>query len=148
VTNIQNVIDRVEIEALRADFTDAGLMHDFDRFASLFTPGGVWSIPGISIEFHGRAAIRAGVERLQASWEFFVQTTHPGSIRLGGDAADGRVWMAEFGRMRDGSSHSNSAVYHDRYERTAGGWKFAERTYEVRYVDSAPLTGVVPATIS
>lgn len=38
--------------------------------------------------------------------------------------------------MRDGSSHLNYALYHDRYERTADGWKFSERVYEVRYLDS------------
>ncbi|MND02138.1 hypothetical protein D3C83_214090 [compost metagenome] len=46
--------------------------------------------------------------------------------------------------MRDGSSHLNYALYHDRYERTADGWKFSERVYEVRYLDSTPLRGSVP----
>ncbi|GAA3166170.1 hypothetical protein GCM10020001_109280 [Nonomuraea salmonea] len=43
--------------------------------------------------------------------------------------------------MRDGGSHLNYAIYHDRYERTPEGWKFAERVYEVRYADSSPLPG-------
>ncbi len=38
----------------------------------------------------------------------------------------------------------NYAIYHDRYRRTADGWKFAERVYEVRYLDTAPLTGSAP----
>ena len=46
--------------------------------------------------------------------------------------------------MRDGSSHLNYSVYHDRYQRTPDGWKFAERVYEVIYLDTAPLTGSVP----
>lgn len=33
------------------------------------------------------------------------------------------------------------AVYHDRYQRTPEGWKFTERVYEVRYLDTAPLAG-------
>ena len=44
----------------------------------------------------------------------------------------------------DGGSHLNYAVYHDRYERTPDGWKFAERVYEVRYLDTTPLTGSAP----
>jgi hypothetical protein len=36
-------------------------------------------------------------------------------------------------------------VYHDRYERTPEGWKFAERVYEVRSRDSTPLTGSAPS---
>jgi hypothetical protein len=43
--------------------------------------------------------------------------------------------------IRDGSSHLNCALYHDRYQRTPDGWKFAEHTYEVRYVDTTPLPG-------
>jgi hypothetical protein len=47
--------------------------------------------------------------------------------------------------MRDGSSHLNYAVYHDRYQRTPDGWKFTERVYEVRYLDTTPLAGSAPA---
>jgi hypothetical protein len=36
------------------------------------------------------------------------------------------------------------AIYHDRYQRTPDGWKFAERVYEVRYLDSTPLAGSAP----
>jgi len=31
-------------------------------------------------------------------------------------------------------------VYHDRYQRTPDGWKFAERVDEVVYLDTSPLT--------
>lgn len=42
--------DRVEIEALRAEFTDAAMMNDHDRLASLFMPDGVVRIPEAGIE--------------------------------------------------------------------------------------------------
>jgi hypothetical protein len=32
-------------------------------------------------------------------------------------------------------------VYHDRYERNPDGWKFAERVYQVLYLDTTPLAG-------
>src|SRR6476469_7554623 len=38
--DFQGIADRVEIEALRAEFTDAVMMRDYDRLASLFTAGG------------------------------------------------------------------------------------------------------------
>jgi ketosteroid isomerase-like protein len=142
--NLQSIADRVEIEALRGEFADAALMHDYDRFAALFTDDAEWRIPGAA-EFFSRADIRAGIERLQGFWDYFVQTTHPGTIQLDGDAATGRAYVAEFGRLRDGSSHLNYALYHDRYRRTPDGWRFAERVYEVRYLDNTPLPGSVPA---
>ncbi|MFC9683773.1 nuclear transport factor 2 family protein [Streptomyces sp. NPDC056948] len=138
------IVDRFEIEELRAEVTDAVMMRDFDRVASLFTPDGAMRWPHIDKEFIGCEEIRAGIEWGQGLWEFFVQNVHPGVIRLDGDTAAGRVYIQEFGRMHDGSSHLNYALYHDRYQRTSDGWKFSERVYEVRYLDSTPLTGSAP----
>lgn len=77
--------------------------------------------------------------------DFLVQNTHPGLILLDGDTASGRAYMSEVGRGRDGRSGVNYAIYHDRYRRTPDGWRFAERVYEIRYLDESPLTGSVPA---
>jgi hypothetical protein len=35
MSNLQAIADRFEIEALRGEFTDALMMRDYDRFASL-----------------------------------------------------------------------------------------------------------------
>src|SRR5215207_7500679 len=123
MTDVQAIADRVEIEALRGDFTDAGMMRDPDRFASLFTEDGVWRMPHIDVELIGREQIRAWIARAWPSWEYFVQTVHPGTIQLEGDTAAGRSYVEEFGRFRDGNSHRNYAIYHDRYERTPDGWR-------------------------
>jgi ketosteroid isomerase-like protein len=144
MNDLQTIADRIEIEALRDEFTDALMMRDYDRFASLFTPEGAWRIPYINVEFVSRKEIRAGVERMQGLWEYFVQTTHPGVIQLEGDIAVGRAYIEEFGRTRDGRSELNYSLYHDRYQRTQDGWKFAERIYEVRYLDTTPLAGSAP----
>ncbi|MEU1180553.1 nuclear transport factor 2 family protein [Streptomyces sp. NPDC005820] len=144
MNSVPAVVDRFEIEELRAEVTDAVMMRDFDRFASLFTPDAVVRWPHIGKEFTGRDEIRAGIEWGQGLWEFFVQNVHPGVVRLDGDTATGRVYIEEFGRMRDGRSHLNHALYHDRYRRTGDGWMFSERVYEVRYVDSTPLMGSQP----
>jgi ketosteroid isomerase-like protein len=135
--------DRVEIEALRGEFTDAVMMRDYDRLASLFTEDGAVRMPHIGTEATSRAEIRAGVERLQDLWDCFVQNTHPGTILLDGDVAQGRAYISELMHGR-GGSHLNHAVYHDRYKRTPDGWKFTERVYEVKYVDTTPLAGSAP----
>jgi ketosteroid isomerase-like protein len=140
----QSIADRFEIEALRGEFSDAVMMRDYDRLASLFTPDGAWRIPGDRVEFVGREQIRAGIERLRSLWEYFVQTAHPGVIQLDGETASGRAYISEFGHLRDGRSELNYAVYHDRYQRTPVGWKFAERVYEIKYLDTTPLAGSAP----
>jgi SnoaL-like domain len=115
MSDLSAIADRVEIEALRGEFTDAAMMCDYDRAASLFTPA-----------------------------DYLVQTTHPGTIKIDGDIASGRAYLSELIRLRDGSSHLNYAIYHDRYQRTPDGWKFTERVYEIRYLDSTPLAGSPP----
>jgi ketosteroid isomerase-like protein len=144
MSDFQAIADRVEIEALRGEFTDAAMMRDRARLASLFTHDGTLRMPNIPAEMAGREEIRAGGERLQSQWDFFVQTTHPGTIQLDGDTASGRAYLQELIRLRDGSSHLNYAIYHDRYQRTGDGWKFTERVYEVRYLDTSPLAGSAP----
>ncbi len=100
MSDLQAIADRVEIEALRGEFTDAVMMHDYDRLASLFTPDSAVRIPHINAEADSRAELRAGIERLQALLGYFVQTTHPGAIRLEGDTASGRASISELIRFR------------------------------------------------
>ncbi|QNP71799.1 LUD domain-containing protein [Streptomyces roseirectus] len=146
MNDFQAVADRVEIEALRAEFTDAAMMRDRARLAALFLPDGVLRMPNIPVEQVGRAEILAGGELLQRQWDFFVQNTHPGTVVLDGDTATGRAYIHEIARALDGRQGINYAVYHDRYQRTEEGWRFAEREYEVRYLDTSPLTGAAPET--
>ena len=144
MSDLPAIADRVEIEALRGEFTDAVMMNDHDRLASLFTPDGAVRIPLGNIEAAGREEIRALGERRQALADYFVQTTHPGMIQLHGDTATGRAYLSEVARLRDGGSHLNYFVYHDRYQRTPGGWKFTERVAEFWYLDTSPLGGSAP----
>jgi ketosteroid isomerase-like protein len=144
MSDFQAIADRVEIEALRGEFTDAVMMRDRARLASLFTPDGALRMPNIPAEMVGREEIRTGGERLQSQWDFFVQTTHPGTIQLDGDTATGRAYIQELARTRDGRQGLNYAIYHDRYQRTGDGWKFTERVYEIRYLDTSPLAGSAP----
>ncbi|MFE1317881.1 nuclear transport factor 2 family protein [Kitasatospora phosalacinea] len=144
--DFQPVADRVEIQALQAEFTDAVMMRDRPRLAALFTPDGVLRMPDVPIELTGPEQIRAGGEKLQEQWEFFVQNTHPGSVRIDGDTATGRAHMYELVRLRNGWQGVNHAIYHDSYRRTPEGWRFTERVYEIRYLDTTPLGGTAPGT--
>jgi ketosteroid isomerase-like protein len=145
MSDLEAIADRVEIEALRGEFTDAAMMRDYGRLASLFTPDGTLRIPDAGVELAGRDEIRAWGERVPAVVDYFVQNTHPGTIRLDGATASGRAYLCELIRLRDGSSHLNYAIYHDRYRHTDDGWKFTERVYEIRYLDTTTLAGSAPA---
>nr|WSZ14961.1 nuclear transport factor 2 family protein [Streptomyces canus] len=73
-----------------------------------------------------------------------MQTVHPGVVGVDGGSAYGRAYIVEFGRMRDGSSHADHALYHDRYRRPPAGWRFIERSYEIRILDTTAFTGAPP----
>jgi ketosteroid isomerase-like protein len=60
MSDFQAIADRVEIEALRGEFTDAVMMRDRARLASLFTPDGALRMPNIPAEMVGRGQIRTG----------------------------------------------------------------------------------------
>ena len=145
MSDFQAIADRVEIEALRGEFTDAAMMCDYDRLALLFTPDGALRMPNVPVDLVGREQILAWRDRREALVDYFVQTTHPGTIQLDGDTASGRAYLHEVIHLRDGSSHLNYAIYHDRYQRTGDGWKFTERVYEIRYLDTTALAGSAPA---
>lgn len=144
MNDFKAIADRVEIEALRGEFTDAGMMSDFDRLALLFTPDGALRMPNVPVELVGQEQIRAFGRRRPEFLDFLIQTTHPGIIRIEGDTASGRAYMQEIGRSLDGRSELNFAIYHDQYQRTPDGWKFTERVYEIRYRDTTPLNGAPP----
>ncbi len=133
--------DREALRALRGAFADAANLRDVERFTALFADAATWDIPDMHARFEGRAAIRAGIERMLGLWEFFVQLTHDGIVDGDGDVAWGRAYVTEIGRFRAGGSQRNHAVYDDRFVRTAVGWQFASRTYRFLYVDESPLAG-------
>ncbi len=140
----ESIADRVEIEALRGEFTDAAMMRDYDRLTSLFTPDGTLRMPHAGVELAGQEEIRGWGQQVPAVVDYFVQTTHPGTIQVDGDTASGRAYISELIRLRTGQSHLNYAIYHDRYQRTSDGWKFTERACEIRYLDTSPLAGSPP----
>lgn len=57
MSDFQTIADRVEIEALRGEFTDAAMVRDYDRLASLFTPDGELRMPNIPVELLGQEEI-------------------------------------------------------------------------------------------
>ena len=67
MSDFQAIADRVEIEALRGEFTDAAMMRDGDRLASLFAEDGALRMPNIPAEFHSREEIRAGASGCRLS---------------------------------------------------------------------------------
>jgi hypothetical protein len=56
----QAIAGRLQIKALRGEYTDTSMMRDWDRFASLFTHDGAWRIPDGNVELIGRGRSAPG----------------------------------------------------------------------------------------
>ena len=66
--DLEIIADRIEIEALRGEFTDAAMMRDYDRLASLFTPDGALRIPDANVGLAGRGRSAPGVSGYRLLW--------------------------------------------------------------------------------
>lgn len=135
---VARLADHMLIHELRAEFTDAAMMNDHDRFVSLFTPDGSLLIPAGGVHAQGPEQLRALCTQRETNFELFVQLPHPGTVEVDGDTAHGRAVLGEIIRLRNGGSHRNWAIYHDQFARTEHGWRFTERRYEIRSLETAP----------
>jgi len=122
MSDFQAIADRFEIEALRGEFTDALMMRDYDRFATLFTLDCVWRIPYINVEMVRRDEIRAGIERMQGLRDYFVQTPYRApSNSMATLRSDGRMsWSLGTCGMAIRSSITPSITTASNALRTAG----------------------------
>src|SRR5258708_12500280 len=110
MSDLQAIAAGVEIEALPASSPTRRMMRDGGRLASLSTPDGVLRMPNIPAELAGREQIRAGGERLEGLWDYFVQNTHPGTIELDGDIASGPAYIHELPPPPPASSHPTHPI--------------------------------------
>jgi SnoaL-like domain len=94
------------------------MMRDYDRLASLFTHDGAVRMPDVRIELAGREEIAPGTPAYAGSLGLLHANHAPGQDPAGGRHRVRRAYMSELIHGRDGSSHLNYFVYHDRYQRT------------------------------
>lgn len=141
---LRMVEDELAIRDLAARFTDAVNERDVDAFRRLWTDDAVWEIgPPLSAKAQGVDDIVALFVRLLEPKKLFVQLTHSGVIQFAGDAeARARFTERERGRGLN-DYYENLAVYRDEVVRTADGWRFKQRTYDYRYLDTSAFSGEV-----
>ena len=117
--------DETAIRALVHRYTSAIASRDADAWSATWAEDGVWDVGGGATK--GREAIRAAwVDAM----ERFVDVGHVATfaeLTVTGDTAAGRWVVEEDTSDAEGRTFAFTADYHDRYERTPDGWRFAER---------------------
>lgn len=134
--SIQQTLNRYSTAASRADW---------DKVLATFTPDAVWDVPDLGARFEGLEAIRSGLLRFSGPMDYIVQLNTPAVIEVDGDTATAQSVIRECGKWsgRD-EALEVLGLYADKLVRTAGGWKFVERVFEIRGMHSFPLSPAKP----
>lgn len=131
------MVDVVAIQRLQSAYADVVSRRSWSELPDLFLPDARIEVDtrrAAVMVFDGPDAlgsfIAGAIERF-GFFEFVVLNT---VVQLASgneaDSATARVWMCELRTEAASGSWNNSfGVYHDRYQRTGDGWRFAHRRY-------------------
>lgn len=128
--------DLVALDRLQSAYADVVNRRAWDELSGLFLADAVVRVDTVTrdaVELVGPRAlgdfIGGAVERF-AFFEFVRLNAHT-DLDEGSDQARCRMFMCEIRRdVGDLAWSIAYGVYHDRYERTPDGWRFARRDYQ------------------
>ena len=136
-----------ELKARYADVCDTG--YDPVRMRPFFTEDAVWDGGPRFGRYEGVDAICEFFAGISGTivWALHYMVAPIVEVLGDGRTASGSWYLLEPCTIvaDDGpTAVLITGTYADRYRREEDGWKFAERVYEVRYLDTSPLAGSVP----
>jgi ketosteroid isomerase-like protein len=134
--------DIIEIQQLLNRYSISSSRGDVDDIAATYAEDGVWNVASMAETVQGHAAIRQALTGFTSQQEYLVQQNAPGLISVEGDSATATSVICEKGKFA-ANDHSFEALgfYVDRLVRTAAGWRFKERTFELVNMRSIPAAG-------
>jgi ketosteroid isomerase-like protein len=132
--------DSFEIQQTINLYHQAGSTGAFDLMVSTFAPDGVWEFTRSGQRFEGHAAIRAAVDGFTAALEYVAQINAPALIAIEGDTATARSSIRETAKFAGRDEGIEAfGVYVDRLARTAEGWRFVHRAFDLRWMHRVPI---------
>lgn len=144
-TQLNQLADEMAIRALADQFSDAANRKDGTLFQSLWANDGTWIIgPPINVSFSGKNTMGDHLVHMLGLWDFFVQLTTSGVVRLEGDHAYARFYVQEIARAKvNGTGNFNLSMYEDELVKIAGQWYFRKRVYHTIYQDAPHYAGTI-----
>lgn len=149
---LRDMVDEQAIRRLHAHYVDAVNRSAWGEFVDLFVPSAELTVsrgqdrPDRVV---GPVAIGELIAGCIAKYDFLVQVILNARIelRLHGDvdAAGARLYIAEFRQWTNTGRRLESAgVYHDRYSRVGGTWRFSQRRYDRLYATATRELEIYP----
>ncbi|MFO4631481.1 MAG: nuclear transport factor 2 family protein [Actinomycetota bacterium] len=141
------LLDERECERLISTYCHLVDFGNAPDIANLFTPNGVWL--GLNVKMNGQEDIRAHFEHRQSVTR--RQSRHLCTnivIDMGIDKASAICYLVNYRHdSSTGEAESPAPVglpkyvgeYHDTFEKTSGGWRFAVRRFEIAFLRPATV---------
>jgi ketosteroid isomerase-like protein len=134
--------DRVAIQQLLNRYSVSSSRRDFDDVVSTYAADGVWEIASWRKSCEGQAAIRDGLRTLTAETEYVIQQNSPGVIIVKRDTATATSVIRENGKQsRSDEAFEALGYYVDILVRTADGWRFKQRRFELSSMRTYQFSG-------
>lgn len=124
--------DKSDIQELLNTYTIHGSRGDWETALSTFTPDGVWAIPAFDVSASGVETIASVIGNFVSAMDFIAQLNSPALIQIDGDKATAKSVIRECGKHKGRNEAMEIVgIYHDDLVRTADGWRFTLRSFEV-----------------
>ncbi len=143
---IADAVDHSEIRRLQDAYADVVSRRQWPDLADLFLADTELELDlrERTLSFTGPVAIGEFIGQSIEQFDFFqfgilgtrVLLRHEGNP----DAATSRMYMTELRQTHSGHWSQIYGVYHDRFTRTDGGWRFAHRRYHSLARNNMPAT--------
>lgn len=134
------MIDEVAIQQTISRYNEAASTRDWEGAVATYIPDGVWESAGSGHRFQGPAAIRDALIGFTSALEYVVQVNAPAVISVDGDSAAARSAVRESGKLAGRDEGIEAfGIYIDRLVRTTEGWRFAQRTFELKWLHRVPI---------
>jgi ketosteroid isomerase-like protein len=132
--------DRSEIQQTINLYHQAGSLGDLALMVSTFTPDGVWEFTQSGRRFEGHPAIHEAAVGFTAALEYVAQINAPALITVDGDTAAATSSIRETAKYAGRDEGIEAfGVYVDRLVRTADGWRFTHRAFDLKWMHRVPI---------
>jgi ketosteroid isomerase-like protein len=134
------ISDEMAITRLTHDYAAAVRAQDAAAWGATWADDAEWLL-GPDRAVTGRDAIVEMWSAAMVRYHRVVQLYLSSWVDIDGDRAHGSIQFVELLEPVGESPRTMAAQYHDRYVRTADGWRYARRELDVWYVGGTDLAG-------
>jgi uncharacterized protein (TIGR02246 family) len=121
--------DRLSIRERIEAYADAVFRRDADSWIANWAEDATWSLPGLDVT--GRDNIKAAWLQAMSAFPLAAFFATPGSIRVGGQRAQVRVYTQEILTLAEGGLRRIVGAYDDELIKADGVWLFSRRAYRI-----------------